>query len=646
VSGIKPALRACLGVLFVLSLLLSTALTLPVRAAGPAALPYGPTLVGDLKPVEFSYLSLDAEVTAAGNGVTVGVTSRARLRNTDKQSGVTRQLSFAGPVTSVRTGTQNGGLNPAEGADPWSLNLAADGDAVISGVQNVAAGGPVIDLQLDWDALGAWGQTPGSLRLTVHLPDDFDPEQLLAADPAPTERDATHLIWSYENQLPTGKLQVLFVAPAPAQALHAARAAAAGGKAGAAEYLALAGALRPLIDAEGMPAIARDALRAELQGALRQAVAAGPGEARTHDELATFLRAGGAGDPAKLAEAAREYKAALSLNASDAALKQRLLATIDELIAACRKANDTPGVLAALDLAEGVDAQRSQERVAAYADLAVDQIGAGEVRAGETTIAAGFGQPAVERYAFLRPLFSAVTGEVESHADQRRFVFTLVPAPGLSAAAERSLSDLAAAMGRVPGAQVKQTQADGQLRLEINLGSPGNWAATGQALAATVTSESDPALALIATAVGTRGASLASNRSGLQDKLSYAETADLAPAQAALAARMEQLKYARAEADAKTDDPLEAARRRWASALLQRYEAGWYALAVGSGVTYRLLPPDNLAVPSWTLAWGEQRSLAWTLATPRYDRLRPWLLGVAGVAVVMMVMGVVLRRRS
>ncbi len=609
------------------------------QAAAPVTIPQGPLPVGELPPVEFSFLTIDGTISPTDGGIVLSARTRARLRNPDKKQSFERQVTYpAPPVADVKGGNLTTG-DPANPSPPvWVLAVPPDGGAIIEATQNVAANGPLVDLQLDWAAIAPWGSPLGAVRLTLHFPDNLDSEQLLAVSPDPTERDVVNLTWSYEKFRPSGKVQVFFIAPSYWQALRTARRATANPQASAASYRALAAALRPLIAAEGMPAGRARALRDELLAALRQAVAVAPKEAWTHKELATELYQRAQGDPGVLAEAANELKAAYDLAPGDAELKGRLLAVIDELVAACRQAGDPAGLLHALDLAQAVDAGRGAERMAAYADRAVALLGEGRTSEAEAIIVAGFGQAALAQYTPYRPQFASVTGEVETHAGQRILRFSLAPAPGMNDAAAQSLASLAEAMGRVAGCQAKHTTGDSESQIEITIPftHKEQLRTVGQALAAALPADADPALALVTAASGPASADFQAARQRWADRLAYSEDADLTPAQRTLGRRLEELKRAQAEAEAKTDDAAEAARRRWLLALLGKYEADWQALTMRCQVTYRLLPADDVAAPYWVLAWGEKRPLTWSATIPRPERLWPYVFGL-GVLVLLLV---------
>jgi len=639
VTKLRPAAQTLLSALTGFSMLLvGTAHPRPV-AAGPTAIPQGPLPAGELKPVELSYIAIDATVVPTAGGMALRVVTRARLRNTDKKASYERQVIFPGPaVSGVRVGTQNGGLAPAASVGPWTLSLPADGDAVIEGTQEVTTSGPLADLQFDWSALKPWGAALAAARLTLHFPDGVDSDQLLTVDPAPTARDTIQLTWSYEKFQPAGTVHLVFVAPGYWQPLRRARQAAAGAQAGPTEYLALAGALRPLATYEAMPAAVATTLQAELLAALERAVAAAPQDPRTHQELASYLQVQARGDPAMLARAVAEFKAAYDLAPANAEAKKRLLAAVDDLLGACRRANDTQGLLRALDVVQAVDPANSPQRAAAYADLAVSQLDAGQEAEAEATIVAGFGQAALDQYAPLRPHFRSVTGEVEMASGRRTMRFGLVPAAGAEKAAEADVALLASALGRL-GGEIRSAAADGALHIEatIPFDDARPLAAAGQAVNGSLPSDADPAIVLIAAVAAPARVDLTASQGLRADRLIYAESADLAPAQAALQARLDQIRYARAEAEAPIDNPSEMARRRWGQALLNRYEAGWQALARGSRVTYHLVAPGNYIVPQWALAWGETREIGWAATIPHPERLWPF----AGAAVVVF-LGVVL----
>ena len=645
-TKLRPAAQTLFSAFAALSMLLVAAASPRPVAAGPTAIPQGPVPTGDLKPVELSYLAIDATVVPTAGGMALRVVSRARLRNNDKRAAYQREVTFPGPaVTNVRVGTQNGGLAPAAAAGPWLLSLRADGDAVIEGTQEVATSGPLADLQFDWSALKPWGATLAAVRLTLHFPDGVDSDQLLAVDPAPTARDTTQLTWSYEKFQPAGTIHLFFVAPGYWQPLHKARQAAASAQAGAAEFLALAAALRPLATFEGMPEGVATILQAEALAALERAVVAAPKDPRTHQELAGYLQAQARGDPAILARAVAEFKAACDLAPADAEAKKRLLAAVDDLIAACRRANDTQGLLQALDVVQAVDPANSPQRAAAYADLAVSQLQAGQEAEAQATIAAGFGQAALDQYALARPHFRSVTGEVEMQSGRRVLRFGLVPAPGAEQAAEADMARLADALGRM-GGQATHTAAGGTLQLEatIPFDDASRLVQAGRALVGSLPADEDPAIVLVAAVAAPARLEFGTSQGLRADRLTYAESADLAPAQAALERRLEQIRYARAEAQAPIDNPVETARRRWALALLDRYEAGWQALARGSRVTYHVLPPGNYIVPQWALAWGETREIGWSTTLPHPERL--WPFAAAGAVVLVAVaLGAALARR-
>ncbi len=645
---LKPARRALPGMLLALCALLAGVTTTPVAAAGPMTIPPGPLPTGDLKPVQLSYVSIDATLGAVEGGAAVEVRTRARLRNTDKQNTFQREVAFAGPpVYGVRIGTQDGGLSPAAGSGPWTLSLGRDGDAVIEGTQALRTNGPLADLEFDWGALAPWGDSLASARLTLHFPQGLDADQLLIVDPAPTGRDTLQLSWSYEEFRPAGKVRVLAIAPSYWQPVRAARQALAGGQGGAAGQLALAAALRPLAEATEMPAQPASALHAQVLAALQQAVALAPNDPQPHRELAAYLSARAGGDPALLSRAVAELKAAYDLAPADGELKQQLLAAIDALLASCRQAGDTQGILRALDVAQAVADVDSPERAAAYADLAVRLLGEGRQAEAEATIVAGFGQPALDLYARHRPHFHSVTGEVETRSGERLMRFALVPIPGMEQAAEADLGLLAEALGQA-GGQVTHTAADGafQIVVAIHFGDGESLRAAGQAVAGSLPADADPALRLVAAVTAPERVHLRASHDMRADYLAYAEAADLAPAQEALRQRLEQMRWARMEAEAPTGDPVEEARRRWALALLDGYEAGWQALVQGCRITYRVLPPEDIVAPQWALAWGEAREIAWSTQIPRPERLWPVGVGLAGAVLVLVgVVGVAQKRR-
>lgn len=629
----QPARRAIIGVVASLALLL--ALLLPVairpqaaRAAGPIALPQGPVPIDEeLAPIELSFMTIDATISANAGDVIIDTRTRTRLRNPDKKSSYQRQVTFPGqPVTRVRIGTQNSGLRAAEPSDPWTLDLGPDGDAIIEGIQRLTIAAPVVDLEVNWEHLGVWGRPLGAVRLTLHFPADLHPQQLLSIDPEPTERDTVSLTWSYEKPQPAGRVRVLFIAPQQWRPVASARLAASGPEATAADWLALAAALRPLVEAEGMPPAIAAAQEAELLAAVRQAVATGPQDARAHAELADYLRAHAGGDPALLSEAVAELQAAFDLAPGDATLKQKLLAGLDELMAACRRVGDTRGMLMALDIVESLAPQGSQERAAAYADLIVRLLEEGRVAEAEATIVAGFGQAELDRYAHLKPHFSLVAGEVETLIGRRTLRFTLVPHAAATEAAGRDLAALVEALGRIEGAQVQRQEVDGRAHLELTIpfASPEDLRVAGQT-AAQAAEGVDPALRLLLAAAAPAEVSFQAVEELARDRLAYAESADLTPAQGALADRLEELASMQLLAEAEADGPLEAARQRWVAALARRYEADWQSLVGSCQVSYRLLPPEDIVAPHWTLAWGEQRSLSWSMSIPRYARLQPYV---------------------
>ena len=646
----RPAWRAASGVLLGLPLLLLGALApSSARAIDPVTIPQGPLPVGEVKPVELSFLTIDGTISPSGDGIALQVRGRARLKNPDKKASFDRQVSFPGlSVADVKVGTQNSGLQPAAGSGPWTLSLRPQGDGIIDGRQSVTAKGPLVDLRFDWNAEQAWGQPLGAARLTLHFPSDLDSEQLLVVDPAPTDRTAVDLTWSYEKLKPAGQVRVFFIAPAYWRPVQAARKVASSPQADAAAYLGLAQALAPVAQAEGMPQAVADTLQAERLAALRRAVAAGPQEARTHQALAAYLVERGQGNAALLAEAVREFKAAYDLAPGDAMLKQQLLAAVEKSIAASRQVGDTAGALAALDVAQAIDAPQGADRAGAYADLAISLLQAGRGSEAEAAIVAGFGRAALDPYAFYRPTFATVTGDVETRLGERVLRFTLTPAPGMEKAAAQSVASLAQSMSQVGGCQVQQTNNDGRCQLEVSIpfADPQTLQDVGRALAARLPADADPALLLVAQASGPAEVDFRNSREGWIDRLTYAEAVDLAPAQAALAQRLDKMKWARSEAEAKTDDPVEAARRRWVLALLDRYQAGWQTLADSSEVTYRLLPPEDIVAPQWTLAWGEQRALAWKANIPRPARLWPYAAGLAAGALAVLGGVLVWRRKS
>jgi hypothetical protein len=302
-------------------------------------------------------------------------------------------------------------------------------------------------------------------------------------------------------------------------------------------------------------------------------------------------------------------------------------------MAACRRTGDTRGMLTALDVVEAVAPQGSQERAAAYADLIVRLLDEGRVQEAKDTIVAGFGPEALAPFSGLEPHFSLVAGEIETLIGRRALRFTLVPYAAAQDPAERDLAALVDALGGIPGAQVQRSTADGRTRVELAIPfeTPEELRTAGQALTSALPDDADPALRLVEAAAGPSAVSFRAVEQLAGDRLAYGESADLSPAQAALAQRLERLQSIRVEAEGQTSDPLEVARQRWTLALVQRYEDDWQTLVRSCQVSYRLLPPEDIVAPQWTLAWGEQRSLAWSMTIPRYARLRPLIAAVVGL---------------
>ncbi len=646
----KPAGRLWLHAMCAISMLLVVmARPLPV-AADPVTIPQGPLPAGELKPVELSYLTIDGTVVPSSSGIALEVRSRAGLRNADKKTAFERQVTFPGAaVSNVRVGTQFGGLAPVGSSGPWTLSLRAGGDAVIEGTQQTAIAGPVVDVRLDWAALKPWGAPLGAVRLTLHFPDGVDSDQLLAVEPAPTERDTKQLTWSYEKLQPDGQVHVSFIAPASWQPIHTARQAVSGADAGVDAYLALAAALQPLAQAGGLPAGVAGALQAEALAALERAVAAAPQDPRTHRDLGAHLMARANGDPAMLERAATELKAAYDLaSAGDkAAYQEPLLAAVDELLAACRGAGDTQGTLRALDIVQAVDPSNGPQRATAYADLAVSLLQAGRQAEAEATIVAGFGPAALDRYRPYQPHFRSVTGEIETRIGERILRFSLVPAPAMRETAMADVAALADVLRRA-GSQVEEMEGEGAISLVVTLpfDDPAAVRASGQAAAGSLSRDVDPAVRLVAAAAAPTSIDLYAEGDLRADRLAYAEAADLAPAQDALKQRQDQIAWARAEAETKTDDQVEAARRRWALALLDGYTADWQALVQGCRVTYRLLPPEDILAPQWALAWGEARQFAWSASIPRPTRLWPAAAALGVIILGMVVISALARRRT
>ncbi len=615
-------------------------------AASPVAIPHGPLPAEELKPAEFGALSLDVTISPADTGVALEVRTRTRLRNPEKKTTLERRVTFPGlPVSNVRIGSQNSGLHRAEGDDPWLLTMAPEGDAIIEATQYLAAPGPLVQLELDWGALAPWGSPLGSVRLTLHFSGGVDSEQLLSVDPAPTQSDTLQLTWSHEKLRPAGKVQVLFIAPSFWRALQKARGAAAQPGAGADAFLALAAAARPLITAEGMPQAMAQALDAECLAALRQAVAAAPDQARPHAELGAYLRTHAAGRPAALAEAVSELKAAFDLAPNDARIREQLLGTLEEHIAACRKAGDRRGLLAALDVAESLGTGNSPERAAGYTDLAVSLIDEGRLDEAEAAIVTGFGQAALHRYAFLRPRFTSVTAEVETRGGRRTVHSTLTVAPGMEEEARREAAALVDALHRAGIAEAAWS-SDGA-HITIDLGVPFEDSASLRSatlsIARSLPADADPALVFVTAAAGPGNISYDYTMGRRADYLSYAESVDLTPAQERLERLLERLQVERAEAEAQTEDPIESARRRWALSLVKAYERGWQSLVRGSRATFRLLPPEDIIAPQWAIAWGEERTLGWSTSIPRSERLLPYVAVLTG-ALLALVSGLAIWR--
>ncbi|MDI7276349.1 MAG: hypothetical protein QME94_10245 [Anaerolineae bacterium] len=638
--GRTPWARSLASAVLAASLLLGELHAATVAsAAGPVTIPHGPLPVEELKPVEFSALAVDVTISPAGSGVGLEVRTRTNLRNPERKASFERRVAFGDPpVTGVRIGTQNSGLRPAEGDNPWLLTLAPEGDAIIEGTQHLSAPGPLVELGFDWAALAPWGSPLGAVRLTLRFSGGVDSEQLLAVDPAPTQRDTLQLTWSYEKHQPTGRVRVFFVAPQYWQALQKARRAAAQPEAAADAFLAVAAAARPLAEAVGMPEPVAEALEGECLAALRQAVAVAPGDARTHAELGSYLRARAQGSPSLLAEAVSQLKAAYDLAPGDAQIRQQLLSALEEQMAACRQAADRRGLLAALDIAEAIGVGSSPERAAGYADLAIGLLEAGRLDEAEATIAAGFGQEALAPLASLRPRYASVTAEVETHTGRRTVRCSLVAAPGMEEEAQQGLDALVEALSRTGSVEVARSGEGARTTIELVIpfqDSEGLRAAS-LSVAQALPADADPALLLV-TAIGGPGSIAYESTQGRRaDHLIYVEHADLTPAQRALERVLERLRAARAEAEAQTDDPIEAARRRWVLALVKRYEADWLGLARGCRATYRLLPPEDIIAPQWALAWGEQRELAWSTTIPRPERLVPYVAGLAAVLLALM----------
>ncbi len=649
----RPAQRAIRHVVFqcglALSLLVAGMVAPLPAAADPVGIPQGPIPLDEaLEPVELSFVAIDTTLSTIDEGTLADTRTRTRLRNPEKRESYERQVTFPdGPVADVRIGTQNGGTRPAEDSPPYTLSLGPDGDAVIEARQRSVATGALIEISFDWSRLAVWGTPLSAGRLTLHFPDTVSSEQILAIDPEPTQRDTTQLTWSYEKFDPSGEVRVLLIAPQYWAAARNARRAAWSAEATAEDRLALADALRPLIAAEGMPEAVVEALQAELLAALRQAVAADPSNARAHSELAAYLEAHASDDPALLAEAVAERKAAYDMAPHDGELKQQLLGGIDAFMAACRRAGDTHGLLTALDMAEAVSPQGSQERAAAYAELIVGLLEEGRMAEAEATIIAGFGQEALGRYAYYKPHFSLVSGQVETLIDRRVLHLTFAPYESAAEAAENDLAALAGALGRISGAEVQRSGEQGHSAVQVIVpfSEPSDLHTAGQALVGALPEDADPALQLAVAAVAPAGVSFQTTEKLQGDLLAYAEKADLSPARAALAERLQQLESARLEAQAETSDPVEAARRRWVQALLQQYDAGWRALATSCQVTYKLLPPEDIVAPQWTLAWGEQRSLAWSTVIPRYERILPYVIGIAVALIALLILIAVGQRR-
>ncbi|MGQ9725339.1 MAG: hypothetical protein ACUVVU_08330 [Tepidimonas sp.] len=609
---------------------------IPVHSEDPVNIPAGPIpLDEELKPVEFSFLTVDATAKPSTNGLILQVRTRLRLRNPDKRNGYERQVGYSGPeVSNVRIGTQNGGLVPNGDPGPWKLALPRDGDAIIEGTQYVAARGVLAELRFDWAALAPWGAPLGAARFTLHFPEDQDPDQFLAVSPEPTERSAVALTWSREKFNPDGQVRVLYIIPQYWTPVRDARARMAAGQLNVDSFLALAAALRPLVTAEGMPPAAARAYQAEMSAALRQAVAAGPDNAAAHAELAAYLITVAQGNAATLAEAVSELQAAVRLAPADGSLQNRLLLALDGLLAACREAGDRRGLLSALDLAEALGARSSPERAAGYADLIVGLLDADRAQEAEATIVAGFGAEALARYSDMRPRFAAVAGEIETLPGLRHMTFDLSPAPGMEATAERDIATLVQDL-QTAGARVQRTGENGSARLTITMPFTltADLQVTSLRYAAAVPAEADPALALIGAALGPASTRYQTSSLPQADRLRYNEQVDLQPAQEALEQRLARLEAARAEAQAPTDDALEAARRRWVLALLDHYEAQWRVLKEGARVRYRLAPAEQVVAPEWLVAWGEQRALTWSNDIPRFDRLTPYVVGAVIVLI-------------
>jgi hypothetical protein len=635
----------------VLFLMLALCLVLSDRTAAQDPMPQVSLVPeGPLGTLELASLTVDTQVQCDETGCQFLVEEEYRISNSSRTEAATATLRLEPEGTDIVPQVQ---LDPgvAVGSDRWTVDLPANSSAIAL-LRYTWTSNATNLLHYQWDpgpAL-AW-RIPGSVRLTLVLPDDVSDDIFLTREPEGFTFDGRTLEWSYEGQLPVHPHGTWMLSPAAWAQLTTLEQAA-----DIPTQVALLRSLREEAKAQQAP---YPDPWSRILGLLLQAIERSPSPesylalADQYQQRFTETE-----DNNYRLLAIETLEQAIETGHSDDAVRTGLAAMYTDMAAWAAQSGDASRALAYLTAANRASPETapvdSELRDVLILTQAVDLAARGKVadsllQLGDQLAPAV--QDALYRYA---PPVRAARTDINRDETSRGATYTLLLYPPVAGSVGQHLNELAARIDALEGIEATLLPAgddpyEAVLHVVSTFADPMGERMQREALYASL--EGDPSFvaALIAAPWKPGEVLLSVERSLLFDTYRYREQPTLLDP---ITVRDEQLEYTRWRLAEITgvDAGTEKARleQQLVALALRQERQIWESLSASTYWSYSVTfaEPSALAPQTWLLGWGQERPLEVLYRAVHWGPVGKLLLVIAGGVALLSIAGRAFNRSS
>ncbi|MHB1319313.1 MAG: tetratricopeptide repeat protein, partial [Anaerolineae bacterium] len=623
-----------------------------VLAQTPAATAVALVPTAPVGFVELSAVTVDADLSCVDGACSTAVAVVYSLINKDrlKSAELALGLERSGSADTVAEVGFDRSAD-SSGTDTWTLRLEPSGGARATLRYVIPLDGRQL-LFWAWDpsSLAEWG-SPGSVRLTMNLPEALPDDAFLLREPAGYTYSGRTLTWSYEGPSPPDLHRLWVISP---------------GTWNQQKDLSDQGASTELVSL--LLEVRAEAVerRAPLPDPYSRAVGILLVALQTDPTPEAFLqladlylaRSAEQSDLNYRLLAADTLQSAVDQGHADSAVRQRLADVYRSLAEIARQSGDAAQALRYLQLASEQTGSAGEVDAATREELtlgwAVEMAAQGHtsdalVEAGDALSPSV--QDALYRYA---PPFRSARTEVRQSSGRRTADYYLLLYPPVRERTIARLESLAQELAALPGCSASLDGSAGQepeiaLHVELVYASAQDAAQASAAIRGLSGEEPDFVTALVVAPWEVSPAEYIVTRMPWFDYYVYQERPSLG---LVTQVRDEQLQYTLWRlVEVASNSPADE-RGRFEQQLtglaLRDERQVWENLSASTYWTYAVAFPEPSALPalSWLVGWGQERDLAITHRDYHWEAIAQGVLALAAVLLFIVVLVRMLHRKT